>query len=125
MHFIYYYKFFITKGPPDSNKTVFVRQSSTVVCTAGVAHTMMIEPRDEYNNLCTFGNNDRPTDGYDVKIVQVNIFVHCLSHLKNDLIKAFKLIEKKYCNKTNIHLLFFRGKSIFPVKHFKTRAVLV
>lgn len=64
--------FIIIKGPPDSNKTVFVRQSSTVVCTAGVAHTMMIEPRDEYNNLCTFGNNDRPTDGYDVKIVQVN-----------------------------------------------------
>ncbi|CAG5108850.1 Similar to AREL1: Apoptosis-resistant E3 ubiquitin protein ligase 1 (Homo sapiens) [Cotesia congregata] len=39
-------------GPPDPNKTVFVRQSSTVVCTAGIAHSMTIEPRDEYDNLC-------------------------------------------------------------------------
>ncbi|XP_014609312.1 PREDICTED: apoptosis-resistant E3 ubiquitin protein ligase 1 isoform X5 [Polistes canadensis] len=59
-----------TWGPPDPNKTVFVRQSSTVVCTAGIAHSMTIEPRDEYNNLCVFGPGDKPTKGYDVNIIQ-------------------------------------------------------
>ncbi|XP_043667543.1 apoptosis-resistant E3 ubiquitin protein ligase 1 isoform X2 [Vespula pensylvanica] len=58
-------------GPPDPNKTVFVRQSSTVVCTAGIAHSMTIEPRDEYNNLCIFGPGDKPTKGYDVNIIQI------------------------------------------------------
>jgi len=59
-------------GPPDPNKTVFVRQSSTVVCTAGIAHSMTIEPRDEYDNLCIFGPGDQPTEGYNVNIIQVN-----------------------------------------------------
>jgi len=59
-------------GPPDPNKTIFVRQSSTVVCTAGIAHSMTIEPRDEYDNLCIFGPGDEPTEGYNVNITQVN-----------------------------------------------------
>ncbi|XP_061930085.1 apoptosis-resistant E3 ubiquitin protein ligase 1 isoform X1 [Apis cerana] len=59
-------------GPPDPNKTVFVRQSSTVVCTAGVAHSMTIEPRDEYDNLCIFGPGDKPTEGYQVNITQAS-----------------------------------------------------
>ncbi|XP_018314585.1 apoptosis-resistant E3 ubiquitin protein ligase 1 isoform X1 [Mycetomoellerius zeteki] len=58
-------------GPPDPNKTVFVRQSSTVVCTAGIAHSMTIEPRDEYDNLCIFGPGDQPTEGYNVNITQI------------------------------------------------------
>ncbi|OAD62391.1 hypothetical protein WN48_07262 [Eufriesea mexicana] len=58
-------------GPPDPNKTVFVRQSSTVVCTAGIAYSMIIEPRDEYNNLCIFGPGDKPTEGYQVNITQI------------------------------------------------------
>ncbi|XP_074103337.1 apoptosis-resistant E3 ubiquitin protein ligase 1 isoform X2 [Cotesia typhae] len=58
-------------GPPDPNKTVFVRQSSTVVCTAGIAHSMTIEPRDEYDNLCVFSSTDHPTDGYNVHITQI------------------------------------------------------
>ncbi|XP_043473097.1 apoptosis-resistant E3 ubiquitin protein ligase 1 isoform X1 [Leptopilina heterotoma] len=58
-------------GPPDPNKTVFVRQSSTVVCTAGVPHSLTIEPRDEYDNLCIFGPADKPTEGYDVNITQI------------------------------------------------------
>ncbi|KAK0178888.1 hypothetical protein PV327_007731 [Microctonus hyperodae] len=58
-------------GPPDPNKTVFVRQSSTVVCTAGIAHSMTIEPRDEYDNLCVFGSTDEPTKGYNVHITQI------------------------------------------------------
>ncbi|XP_043274766.1 apoptosis-resistant E3 ubiquitin protein ligase 1 isoform X2 [Venturia canescens] len=58
-------------GPPDPNKTVFVRQSSTVVCTAGIAHSMTIEPRDEYDNLCLFGSGEEPTDGYHVNITRI------------------------------------------------------
>ncbi|KAF3423738.1 hypothetical protein E2986_09352 [Frieseomelitta varia] len=60
-------------GPPDPNKTIFVRQSSTVVCTAGVAHSMTIEPRDEYDNLCIFGPGDKPTEGYQVNITQASL----------------------------------------------------
>ncbi|XP_012283747.1 apoptosis-resistant E3 ubiquitin protein ligase 1 isoform X1 [Orussus abietinus] len=62
-------------GPPDPNKTVFVRQSSTVVCTAGIAHSLTIEPRDEYDNLCIFGPGDQPTDGYSVDITQIGSLV--------------------------------------------------
>ncbi|XP_046612589.1 apoptosis-resistant E3 ubiquitin protein ligase 1 isoform X2 [Neodiprion virginianus] len=62
-------------GPPDANKTVFVRQSSTVVCTSGVAHSMAIEPRDEYDNLCIFSNTDNPTVGYHVAISQIGSVV--------------------------------------------------
>lgn len=67
--------FSLFEGPPDPNKTVFVRQSSTVVCTAGIAHSMTIEPRDEYNNLCIFGPGDKPTKGYDVNIIQASDFL--------------------------------------------------
>ncbi|XP_039305532.1 apoptosis-resistant E3 ubiquitin protein ligase 1 isoform X1 [Solenopsis invicta] len=62
-------------GPPDPNKTVFVRQSSTVVCTAGIAHSMTIEPRDEYDNLCIFGPGEQPTEGYNVNITQIGSIV--------------------------------------------------
>ncbi|XP_063222882.1 apoptosis-resistant E3 ubiquitin protein ligase 1 isoform X2 [Bacillus rossius redtenbacheri] len=58
-------------GPPDPNKSVFVRHSSIVVCTAGISHSLAIEPRDEYNNLCVFRSEDNPTQGYDVTITQV------------------------------------------------------
>ncbi|CAG2053499.1 unnamed protein product [Timema podura] len=57
-------------GPPDPNKSVFVRHSSIVVCTAGVAHSLAIEPRDEFNNLCVFQSDENPTQGYAVAITQ-------------------------------------------------------
>nr|CAD7261386.1 unnamed protein product [Timema shepardi] len=57
-------------GPPDPNKSVFVRHSSIVVCTAGVAHSLAIEPRDEFNNLCVFQSDENPTQGYAVAISQ-------------------------------------------------------
>ncbi|XP_033327204.1 apoptosis-resistant E3 ubiquitin protein ligase 1 isoform X3 [Megalopta genalis] len=63
-------------GPPDPNKTIFVRQSSTVVCTAGFPHSMTIEPRDEYDNLCIFGPGDKPTEGYRVNITQARHAAH-------------------------------------------------
>ncbi|PSN50365.1 Apoptosis-resistant E3 ubiquitin protein ligase 1 [Blattella germanica] len=60
-------------GPPDPNKSVFVRHSSTVVCTAGVPHMLAIEPRDEFNNLCLFRPDENPIDGYNVAITQWTI----------------------------------------------------
>jgi hypothetical protein len=65
---------FVAAGPPDPNKSVFVRHSSTVVCTAGIPHSLAIEPRDEFNNLCSFRPDENPTDGYDVAITQVTVY---------------------------------------------------
>jgi len=68
------------EGPPDPNKTVFVRHSSTVVCTAKNPHAMSIEPRDEFNNVCQFRKEDAPTQGYTVVIKQVrNVSIVCFS----------------------------------------------
>lgn len=41
-------------GPPDASKTMLVRPTSTVVCTTGVSHQLLMEPRDEYGNCCSF-----------------------------------------------------------------------
>lgn len=63
----------LSSGPPDPNKSVFVRHSSTVVCTAGIPHSLAIEPRDEFNNLCLFHSDENPTEGYNVAITQVTV----------------------------------------------------
>ncbi|XP_046387424.1 apoptosis-resistant E3 ubiquitin protein ligase 1 isoform X2 [Ischnura elegans] len=65
--FIKYFK----PGPPDANKTIFVRHCSTVICTAGIPHSLFIEPRDEFNNLCVFAPLADPTEGYTVKITEI------------------------------------------------------
>lgn len=72
---------FVPAGPPDPNKSVFVRHSSTVVCTAGIAHSLAIEPRDEFNNLCLFHPDENPTDGYNVAITQVTVHRKWVTHL--------------------------------------------
>jgi hypothetical protein len=59
-------------GPPDPSKTIFVRHSSTVVCTADIPHILSIEPRDEFNNICMFQPGDDPTLGYSVSISEVS-----------------------------------------------------
>lgn len=59
------------EGPPDPSKTIFVRHSSTVVCTADIPHVLSIEPRDEFNNICMFQPGDNPTSGYTVDISEV------------------------------------------------------
>ncbi|CAH1403854.1 unnamed protein product [Nezara viridula] len=58
-------------GPPDPIKTTFVRPSSTVICTVGIAHSLAMEPRDEFNNLCRFPESEDPTSGYSVCIKQI------------------------------------------------------
>ncbi|KAF4518827.1 hypothetical protein B566_EDAN008156 [Ephemera danica] len=60
-------------GPPDPSKTIFVRHSSTVVCTADIPHILSIEPRDEFNNICMFQPGDDPTLGYSVSISEIGL----------------------------------------------------
>lgn len=62
---------FLSSGLPDPNKSVFVRHSSTVVCTAGIPNSLAVEPRDEFNNLCIFRPDENPTEGYNVAITQI------------------------------------------------------
>jgi hypothetical protein len=37
----------------DPHKTLFLKQTSTVVCVTGVNHKLIVEPRDTHGNLCT------------------------------------------------------------------------
>lgn len=46
-------------GPPDASKTMLVRPTSTVVCTSGVSHQLLMEPRDEFGNCCSFAHEQR------------------------------------------------------------------
>jgi len=69
---------FLSSGPPDPNKSVFVRHSSTVVCTAGIPNSLAVEPRDEFNNLCIFRPDENPTEGYNVAVTQVTVYqIYC------------------------------------------------
>lgn len=36
----------------DPHKTLFLKQTSTVVCVTGQVHKLIVEPRDGYGNLC-------------------------------------------------------------------------
>ncbi|CAL4080991.1 unnamed protein product, partial [Meganyctiphanes norvegica] len=58
-------------GDPDPTKTVMVQHSSTVVCTAGQPHHILIEPRDEYHNVCTFLPGQADTHNYAIAIVEL------------------------------------------------------
>lgn len=71
---ILYFKYKLCLGPPDPLKTAFVRHSSTVICIAELSHSLVIEPRDEFNNLCHFRPEDDPIAGYSVHITQVIVY---------------------------------------------------
>lgn len=81
---------FLSSGPPDPNKSVFVRHSSTVVCTAGIPNSLAVEPRDEFNNLCIFRPDENPTEGYNVAVTQVRVYQIYLKVFK------FGLFDGKY-----------------------------
>ncbi|KAG7170866.1 Apoptosis-resistant E3 ubiquitin protein ligase 1-like, partial [Homarus americanus] len=57
-------------GPPDPSKTAMVQHSSTVVCTASQPHHILIEPRDQYHNVCSFSPGQADTDNYSISIVE-------------------------------------------------------
>lgn len=50
---------YVRPGPPDPSKTTLVRPTSMVVCTARSPHQVLLEPRDEYGNYCSW-NHDAP-----------------------------------------------------------------
>lgn len=76
---------FHVSGPPDPAKTGFVRPSSIVICTAGVTHSLVLEPRDEFNNLCKFPEDENPVKGYVVTIKPVRLtrilYIKCVIHI--------------------------------------------
>ncbi|CAH1174172.1 unnamed protein product [Phaedon cochleariae] len=58
-------------GPAYAPRTLVSRHCSTVVCTANVGHLLFVEPRDEYGNVCKYKSEDKPTEGYSVKINKI------------------------------------------------------
>lgn len=66
---------FIILGPPDPSKTVMVQHSSTVVCTASQPHHILIEPRDQYHNVCSFPPGQADKDNYSISIVEVSVSI--------------------------------------------------
>lgn len=74
-------------GPPNPRNTVFVRHSSTVVCTAKTPYPLHIEPRDEFNNLCSFEDEEDPLEGYNVTITGVGSTdpVECSVNMEYDI----------------------------------------
>lgn len=49
-----------------------VQHSSTVVCTANQPHHILIEPRDQYHNVCSFPPGQADTSNYSISIVEVS-----------------------------------------------------
>lgn len=47
----------VIPGSPDPSKTALVRPMSMVVCTAGIPHQLLLEPRDEYGNYCSWSHD--------------------------------------------------------------------
>lgn len=92
----------LSSGPPDPNKSVFVRHSSTVVCTAGIPHSLAIEPRDEFNNLCLFHSDENPTEGYNVAITQVTVHQKFALRYLN-LFYEMVIINTSCCNFIDIY----------------------
>ena len=44
-------------GPPVASTTSLVRPTSMAVCTAGTAHQVVLEPRDEFANPCAWAHD--------------------------------------------------------------------
>ncbi|CAH0777685.1 unnamed protein product [Bemisia tabaci] len=100
-----FYRTFLP-GPPDPLKTGFVRQSSTVICTAKLAQILSIEPRDEFSNLCQFSDVDDPAKGYVAEISQQGS-------------KPFPVIWKFEYDKSSLNIKFevlFLQEGIYQVK---------
>ncbi|XP_055683198.1 apoptosis-resistant E3 ubiquitin protein ligase 1 isoform X1 [Lutzomyia longipalpis] len=59
-------------GKMDARRSRLIRPANTVVCSAGAPTLLHIEPRDEYGNACTFGNDDDPVKGYRIDIFDLS-----------------------------------------------------
>ena len=72
---IYHFILFIfVVGPLDPGKSGFVGQSTIVVCTQGAGHQLLLEPRDEYGNLCTYAPENDHRNNYQIQITEVSIY---------------------------------------------------
>lgn len=62
-------------GQPDGSRTSLVHPVSTVVCTAGVPHQLLLEPRDEFGNFCSWINDpegqQKALDAFSLEINSV------------------------------------------------------
>jgi len=65
-------------------KTVFLKQTSTVVCVTGSSHKLIIEPRDSFGNRCR--TQDFHLDGFNFTANKV-----CLSSVHTQLFDFLKL----------------------------------
>ena len=59
-------------GPLDPSKSGFVGQSTVVVCTVGMRHQLLLEPRDEYGNLCNYEPENDSRNNYKISITEVS-----------------------------------------------------
>ena len=46
----YYHIPNLLAGPVDASKTIFLQQSSTIVVTSGLYHSMQVAPKDVFGN---------------------------------------------------------------------------
>ena len=58
-------------GPLDPSKTGFVSQSTVVVATRGVIQSLVLEPRDEYGNMCARTPESDRKNNYKLTLKQV------------------------------------------------------
>ncbi|XP_026463622.1 apoptosis-resistant E3 ubiquitin protein ligase 1 [Ctenocephalides felis] len=56
-------------GPADARRTRLVRPAAAVVCAAGAATKLHVEPRDEHGNACNLDDSEsNPAQGYEVEV---------------------------------------------------------
>ena len=59
-------------GPLDPSQTSFVNQSSVVVCTMGINQQLVLEPRDEYSNICSYSPSADHSNSYAINVIDVS-----------------------------------------------------
>ncbi|KAK2167204.1 hypothetical protein LSH36_31g04034 [Paralvinella palmiformis] len=59
-------------GPMNPTKSQFINQGSLVVGCKGKALTLVLEPRDSYNNPCDYSSNRQLTNQFHVLLTETN-----------------------------------------------------
>lgn len=59
-------------GPPHPPNTCLVGHASTVVCVAMRQHTLLLEPRDQYHNMCFFKPGQEQSKDFTLQITDVS-----------------------------------------------------
>lgn len=57
-------------GPPYPQHATLVGHSSTVVCEAMQQHALLLEPRDQYHNLCAFIPGQEEPSAYTLRVTE-------------------------------------------------------